>query len=42
MQTLEALTRDARALARGEMSAPETEESRQIQIINGCRYCEGF
>ena len=42
MQTLEALTRDARALARGEMSAPETEVARQMQICNGCRYCEGF
>jgi citrate/tricarballylate utilization protein len=42
MQTLEALTRDARALARGEMSASETEVARQMQICNGCRYCEGF
>lgn len=42
MQTLEALTRDARALARGEMTAPEAEVARQMQICNGCRYCEGF
>jgi len=42
MQTLEALTRDARALARGELTAPEAEVARQMQICNGCRYCEGF
>ena len=42
MQTLEALTQDARALARGEMTAPEAEVARQMQICNGCRYCEGF
>jgi citrate/tricarballylate utilization protein len=44
MQTLDALTRDARALANGEvvMSAPETEVARQLQICNACRYCEGF
>ena len=44
MQSLEALTRDARALARGEivLSAPETEVARQMQICNACRYCEGF
>ncbi len=44
MQTLEALTRDARALANGDMalSAPETEVARQLQICNACRYCEGF
>ena len=44
MQTLEALTRDARALAHGEvvLSAPETEVARQLQICNACRYCEGF
>jgi citrate/tricarballylate utilization protein len=44
MQTLEALTRDARALADGEvvLSAPETEVARQLQICNACRYCEGF
>ena len=43
MQTLEALTRDARALANGEvvLSAPETEVARQMQICNACRYCEG-
>ncbi len=44
MQTLEALTRDARALANGEivLSALETEVARQMQICNACRYCEGF
>jgi citrate/tricarballylate utilization protein len=42
MQTLEALTRDARALARGELTSPEAEVARQMQICNGCRYCEGF
>ena len=44
MQTLDALTSDARALANGEvvMSAPETEVARQLQICNACRYCEGF
>ena len=44
MQTLEALTRDARALANGAivLSAPETEVARQMQICNACRYCEGF
>ena len=44
MQSLEALTRDARALASGEivLSAPETEVARQMQICNACRYCEGF
>ena len=44
MQTLDAITRDARALADGEvvLSAPETEVARQLQICNACRYCEGF
>ncbi|SEA25141.1 MULTISPECIES: tricarballylate utilization 4Fe-4S protein TcuB [Acidovorax] len=44
MQSLEALTRDARALANGEivLSAPEAEVARQMQICNACRYCEGF
>ncbi len=44
MQALDALTRDARALADGEvvLSAPETEVARQLQICNACRYCEGF
>ena len=44
MQSLEALTRDARALANGEivLSAPESEVARQMQICNACRYCEGF
>jgi citrate/tricarballylate utilization protein len=44
MQSLEALTRDARALASGEivLSAPEAEVARQMQICNACRYCEGF
>ncbi|MDO8448752.1 MAG: tricarballylate utilization 4Fe-4S protein TcuB [Rhodoferax sp.] len=41
---LEALTRDARALANGDtvLSAPEAEVARQLQICNACRYCEGF
>ncbi len=48
MQQLEALTRDARALANGTMpdqvvlTASETEVARQLQICNACRYCEGF
>ena len=44
MQQLEALTRDARALANGEfnLTADEAELSRQLQICNACRYCEGF
>ncbi len=43
MQTLEALTREAKALANGELlTAPETEVARQLQICNACRYCEGF
>jgi citrate/tricarballylate utilization protein len=44
MQTLDALTRDARALAEGglSLSAPEAEVARQMQICNACRYCEGF
>lgn len=44
MQQLEALTREARALATGDLSltANETEVSRQMQICNACRYCEGF
>jgi citrate/tricarballylate utilization protein len=44
MQALEALTRDARALANGAvvLTAPEAEVARQMQICNACRYCEGF
>ena len=43
MATLEQLTRDARALAAGEpLTEPESEVSRQMQICNACRYCEGF
>ena len=44
MQTLDALARDARALANGDvvLSGPETEVARQLQICNACRYCEGF
>ncbi|HAX22702.1 MAG TPA: tricarballylate utilization protein TcuB [Hydrogenophaga sp.] len=44
MHSLEALARDASALANGEtvLSAPETEVARQMQICNACRYCEGF
>jgi citrate/tricarballylate utilization protein len=43
MQQLEALTREARALAGGlPATAAETEVARQMQICNACRYCEGF
>jgi citrate/tricarballylate utilization protein len=44
LQQLEALTRDARALALGEilLTPYETEVGRQLQICNACRYCEGF
>ncbi|WP_029000817.1 tricarballylate utilization 4Fe-4S protein TcuB [Azohydromonas australica] len=44
MQSLEALTRDARALAEGEIviTAAESEVARQMTVCNACRYCEGF
>jgi citrate/tricarballylate utilization protein len=44
LQQLEALTREARALASGAQSltGPENEVNRQMQICNACRYCEGF
>ncbi len=48
MQQLEALTRDAVALANAgwasplALTAPEAEVARQMQICNACRYCEGF
>ena len=48
MQQLEALTREAAALANGGravipiLSANEAEVGRQMQICNACRYCEGF
>ena len=48
MKQLEALTRDAVALAGGQMvfesalTSPEAEVARQMQICNACRYCEGF
>ena len=44
MQTLDALARDARALADGEvvLTPSEIEVARQLQICNACRYCEGF
>ena len=44
MQQLEALARDAVALANGALplSANEAEAARQLQICNACRYCEGF
>ncbi len=48
MQQLEALRREAVALAAGTqpvipiLSANEAEVSRQMQICNACRYCEGF
>jgi citrate/tricarballylate utilization protein len=50
MTTLEALTREAVALAEGTtaravipiLHPSETEVGRQMQICNACRYCEGF
>jgi citrate/tricarballylate utilization protein len=48
MQSLEALTREATALAanevvaRTDMTQAEKEVSRIMQICNACRYCEGF
>lgn len=50
MQTLDALVRDASALAVGKAKvipiaahgSPEAEVARQLQICNACRYCEGF
>jgi citrate/tricarballylate utilization protein len=43
MRQLEALTREASALAGGlPLTAAESEVSRQMQICNACRYCEGF
>jgi citrate/tricarballylate utilization protein len=44
VQQLDALTREARALAMGALphSADETEAGRQLQICNACRYCEGY
>ena len=44
MQQLEALTQQARALAQGDVvpGSAEAEVARQLQICNGCRYCEGF
>ncbi len=44
MQTLQQLTQEATALARGDivLTGSEKEVARQLQICNGCRYCEGF
>ena len=50
METLAALTRQARDLANGAtgmpLSAPESaserEVARQMQVCNACRYCESF
>ncbi len=44
MQTLQQLTQEATALARGEilLTGSEQEVARQLQICNGCRSCEGF
>jgi len=44
VQQLESLTREARALANGEVvpGSAEAEVARQLQICNACRYCEGF
>src|SRR5688572_17641857 len=40
MQSLEALTREAAALANGGAAVAEVQ--RQMQICNACRYCETF
>jgi citrate/tricarballylate utilization protein len=43
VQQLESLAREAVALAQGgSLTASEAEVSRQMQICNACRYCEGF
>jgi citrate/tricarballylate utilization protein len=44
MLSLEALARDARALAEGEIVVTqyEAEVARQMTVCNACRYCEGF
>lgn len=44
MQHLEALTREAAALAQGmlPLTGNEAEVGRVMQICNACRYCEGF
>ncbi len=44
MSSLEALAREATALAAGEpvTGAAEAEVARQLTICNACRYCEGF
>jgi citrate/tricarballylate utilization protein len=45
VQQLDALVRDAQALAQGgaaPLTAGEEELARQLQICNACRYCEGF
>ena len=47
MQALEALAREASALANGELvpatlKTDEAEVARVMQICNACRYCEGF
>lgn len=45
MQSLEVLTRDARALAQGRpvtLTESESEVARQLTVCNACRYCEGF
>jgi citrate/tricarballylate utilization protein len=42
MQQLEALAREASALAHGALTDPGAEVARQMQICNACRYCEGF
>jgi citrate/tricarballylate utilization protein len=43
MQTLDALTREAVALAGGLPATPAVAEAaRQLQVCNACRYCETF
>ena len=38
MQALNALIKEAQ----GQMTTPESEADRMLQICNACRYCEGF
>ncbi|MGV0961953.1 MAG: tricarballylate utilization 4Fe-4S protein TcuB [Limnohabitans sp.] len=44
MSTLQQLTQEAKALAKGQWAPTEAESeaARQLQICNACRYCEGF
>jgi citrate/tricarballylate utilization protein len=42
VQPLEALTRQAVALAAGTPTIDVSDAARMLQICNACRYCEGF